>query len=204
MASIPSKTVLFTLLLTFMSIVSLAQQNHFFIELGGGYARAEDGIPSVELSSLQQLSPSLRLAVGYSINANLSVIAQYIAVAEMKANGVVKTTSQTVELRPSFHTIAFDLVGTVPIEKISLELFGGPAYLRQRLVREEQNQSGRTLVTGNVGLHLAAGVRYQFTERVSTALRFDFMNPFGDTKHWEGDVGVVNVALRYSLTRKNL
>ena len=187
------------LFLVLFSTASLAQEPRFFVELSGGYARAEDGIPTVALTDLQQMSPSLKVAAGYCFSKHFSVAAQYLAVAQMKAAGVVRSTNQAVELRPSFSALAFDLVVSRPIERFSVEVFAGPAYLRQRLVRSAPNRSERTVNTGNVGFHAAAGVRYQFTERVSSALRFDFMNPFGDPEHWEGDVGVLNAALRYSL-----
>lgn len=182
-----------------LSTASLAQEQRFFVELSGGYARAEDGIPTVELTDLRQMSPSLKVAAGYCFSKHFSAAVQYLAIAQMKATGVVRSTNQAVELRPSFSALAFDLVVSMPIERFSVEFFAGPAYLRQRLVRSAPNRSERTVNSGNLGFHAAAGVRYQFTERVSTALRFDFMNPFGDAEHWEGDVGVLNAALRYSL-----
>ncbi len=191
------------LFLVLFSTASLAQEPRFFVELSGGYARAEDGIPTVALTDLQQMSPSLKVAAGYCFSKHFSVAAQYLAIAQMKATGVVRSTNQAVELRPSFSALAFDLIVTMPIERFSVEVFAGPAYLRQRLVRRAQNQSERTVNTGNVGFHAATGVRYQFTERVSTALRFDFINPFGDAEHWEGDAGVLNAALRYSLATSN-
>lgn len=192
-----------TLFLVLFSTASLAQEPRFFVELSGGYARAEDGIPTVALTDLQQMSPSLKVAAGYCFSKHFSAAAQYLTIAQMKATGVVRSTNQAVELRPSFSALAFDVIVSMPIERFSVEVFAGPAYLRQRLVRSAPNRSERTVNTGNVGFHAAAGVRYQLTERVSTALRFDFMNPFGNAEHWEGDVGVLNAALRYSLATSN-
>lgn len=173
-------------------------QAHFFADAGLGYARAEDGITTVKTNALEQMAISFRLGAGYSFSQYFSSSVNYLYTSRLSAKGVTIADNKTGELAPVNSALSLTVTGALPIGKSSVEFSAGPALLSQNLRRQVQDMPVKTIVTNNIGFHIAAGYRYRISEKWSIKAGFDFMNPFGNKDNWEGDLGMLNVCLRYS------
>lgn len=49
---------------------------------------------------------------------------------------------------------------------------------------------------------VSLGYALRLTDKVAFTLQFDFSDPYGSEDVWEGDLGLLNAGIKYSLNKK--
>ena len=192
------------------SIIELNAQSlpikTIYIHASGGLARSEDGLKFLTTSSTSQWTPMLNVGIGFRLNKYISIETHAATMLiSLKAEGILVSNNETVNISARHSNIMIGSKFNLPTGKKS-DIFLRTS-LGLLLSQSEIKNSTNTILkkpTSNIGYMITLGYARRLSNKVIATLQFDFSDPYGRKDVWEGDMGLLNAGIIYSLNNKKL
>ncbi len=204
-----SRLIKYCILLLFcassIQIIAQALPNQtLYAHASAGLARSEDGLKFIVKESASQWTPKLNLGIGYRFNKYLGIeIHAATMLTSLTANGTLVLNNEKAEVTASHSNVMISPKFYLPFgDKSELFLRTGLGFLfSQSEINSPSNPDFKKSTT-NIGYMVTLGYAYRLSEKVVFTLQFDFSDPYGSKDVWEGDLGLLNVGIKYSLNKK--
>jgi len=175
-----------------------------YVHASAGLARSEDGLKFMAKESASQWTPKLNLGIGYRFNKYLGIETHAATMlTSLKAKGTLVLNNEKAEVTARHSNVMISPKFYMPFgDKSELFLRTGLGFLiSQSAINSPSNLDFKKSTT-NIGYMVSLGYAYRLSEKVVFTLQFDFSDPYGSNDVWEGDLGLLNAGIKYSLNHK--
>ena len=176
----------------------------FYVHASAGLARSEDGLKFMVKESASQWTPKANLGVGYRFNKYLGIETHAATMlTSLKANGTLVLNNEKVEVTARHSNVMISPKFYLPLgDKSELFLRTGIGFLLSQSEINSPSNPDFKKSTSNIGYMVSLGYAHKLTDKVVFTLQFDFSDPYGSKDVWEGDLGLLNAGIKYSLNKK--
>lgn len=175
-----------------------------YAHASAGLARSEDGLKFMVKESASQWTPKLNLGIGYRFNKYLGIETHAATMlTSLKATGTLVLNNEKAEVTARHSNVMISPKFYLPFgDKSELFLRTGLGFLlSQSKINSPSNPDFKKSTT-NIGYMVSLGYGYRLSKKVVFTLQFDFSDPYGSKDVWEGDLGLLNAGIKYSLNKK--
>jgi len=176
----------------------------FYVHASAGLARSEDGLKFMVKESASQWTPKANLGVGYRFNKYLGIETHAATMlSSLKANGTLVLNNEKAEVTARHSNVMISPKFYLPLgDKSELFLRTGLGFLLSQSEINSPSNPDFKKSTSNIGYMVSLGYAHKLTEKIVFTLQFDFSDPYGSKDVWEGDLGLLNAGIKYSLNHK--
>ena len=176
----------------------------FYVHASAGLARSEDGLKFMVKESASQWTPKANLGVGYRFNKYLGIETHAATMlSSLKANGTLVLNNEKAEVTARHSNVMISPKFYLPLgDKSELFLRTGLGFLLSQSEINSPSNPDFKKSTSNIGYMVSLGYAHKLTDKVVFTLQFDFSDPYGSKDVWEGDLGLLNAGIKYSLNNK--
>lgn len=196
-----------TLILLTSSVKLIAQalpNKTLYVHASAGLARSEDGLKFMVKESASQWTPEVNLGIGYRFNKYWGIeIHAATMLTSLKAEGTLVLNNEKAQVTARHSNVMISPVFSLPLGDKSEILFrtGVGFLLSQSKINSPSNPDFKKS-TSNIGYMVSLGYAKNISEKIVFNLQFDFSDPYGSEDVWEGDLGLLNAGIKYSLNHK--
>jgi opacity protein-like surface antigen len=175
-----------------------------YVHASAGLARSEDGLKFMVKESASQWTPKANLGVGCRFNKYLGIETHAATMlTSLKANGTLVLNNEKAEVTARHSNVMISPKFYLPLgDKSELFLRTGLGFLLSQSEINSPSNPEFKKSTSNIGYMVSLGYARKLTEKVVFTLQFDFSDPYGSKDVWEGDLGLLNAGIKYSLNHK--
>jgi opacity protein-like surface antigen len=189
------------------SVKAIAQtfpNNTLYAHVSAGLARSEDGLKFMVKESASQWTPKANLGFGYRFNKYLGIETHAATMlTSLKANGTLVLNNEKAEVTARHSNVMISPKFYLPLgDKSELFLRTGLGFLLSQSEINSLSNPDFKKSTSNIGYMVSLGYAHKLTEKIVFTLQFDFSDPYGSKDVWEGDLGLLNAGIKYSLNHK--
>jgi len=196
-----------TLILHTSGIKLIAQtlsNKTLYAHASAGLARSEDGLKFMVKESASQWTSKLNLGIGYRFNKYLGIETHAATMlTSLKAKGTLVLNNEKAEVTARHSNVMISPKFYLPLgDKSELFLRTGLGFLLSQSEINSPSNPDFKKSTSNIGYMVSLGYAYRLSEKIVFTLQFDFSDPYGSKDVWEGDLGLLNAGIKYSLNNK--
>ena len=175
-----------------------------YVHASAGLARSEDGLKFMVKESASQWTPKANLGFGYRFNKYLGIETHAATMlTSLKANGTLVLNNEKAEVTARHSNVMISPKFYLPLgDKSELFLRTGLGFLLSQSEINSPSNPDFKKSTSNIGYMVSLGYAHKLTEKIVFTLQFDFSDPYGSKDVWEGDLGLLNAGIKYSLNHK--
>jgi opacity protein-like surface antigen len=175
-----------------------------YTHASAGLARSEDGLKFMVKESASQWTPKANLGIGYRFNKYLGIETHAATMlTSLKANGTLVLNNEKAEVTAIHSNVMISPKFYLPLgEKSEIFLRTGLGFLISQSEINSPSNPDLKKSTSNIGYMVSLGYAHKLTDKVVFTLQFDFSDPYGSKDVWEGDLGLLNAGIKYSLNNK--
>jgi opacity protein-like surface antigen len=175
-----------------------------YVHVSAGLARSEDGLKFMVKESASQWTPKANLGFGYRFNKYLGIETHAATMlTSLKANGTLVLNNEKAEVTARHSNVMISPKFYLPLgDKSELFLRTGLGFLLSQSEINSPSNPDFKKSTSNIGYMVSLGYAHKLTEKIVFTLQFDFSDPYGSKDVWEGDLGLLNAGIKYSLNHK--
>ncbi|MFN6388832.1 MAG: outer membrane beta-barrel protein [Bacteroidota bacterium] len=175
-----------------------------YVHVSAGLARSEDGLKFMVKESASQWTPKANLGIGYRFNKYLGIETHAATMlTSLKANGTLVLNNEKAEVTARHSNVMISPKFYLPLgDKSELFLRTGLGFLLSQSEINSPSNPDFKKSTSNIGYMVSLGYAHKLTDKVVFTLQFDFSDPYGSKDVWEGDLGLLNAGIKYSLNNK--
>ncbi len=175
-----------------------------YVHASAGLARSEDGLKFMVKESASQWNPKANLGFGYRFNKYLGIETHAATMlTSLKANGTLVLNNEKAEVTARHSNVMISPKFYLPLgDKSELFLRTGLGFLLSQSEINSPSNPDFKKSTSNIGYMVSLGYAHKLTEKIVFTLQFDFSDPYGSKDVWEGDLGLLNAGIKYSLNHK--
>ena len=175
-----------------------------YTHASAGLARSEDGLKFMVKESASQWTPKANLGIGYRFNKYLGIETHAATMlTSLKANGTLVLNNEKAEVTAIHSNVMISPKFYLPLgEKSEIFLRTGLGFLLSQSEINSPSNPDLKKSTSNIGYMVSLGYAYRLSEKIVFTLQFDFSDPYGSKDVWEGDLGLLNAGIKYSLNHK--
>ena len=175
-----------------------------YVHASAGLARSEDGLKFMVKESASQWTPKANLVVGYRFNKYLGIETHAATMlTSLKANGTLVLNNEKAEVTARHSNVMISPKFYLPFgDKSEIFLRTGLGFLLSQSEINSPSNPRFKKSTSNIGYMVSLGYAHKLTDKVVFTLQFDFSDPYGSKDVWEGDLGLLNAGIKYSLNKK--
>ena len=175
-----------------------------YVHASAGLARSEDGLKFMVKESASQWTPKANLGFGYRFNKYLGIETHAATMlTSLKANGTLVLNNEKAEVTARHSNVMISPKFYLPLgDKSELFLRTGLGFLLSQSEINSPSNPDFKKSTSNIGYMVSLGYAQKLTEKIVFTLQFDFSDPYGSKDVWEGDLGLLNAGIKYSLNHK--
>jgi opacity protein-like surface antigen len=175
-----------------------------YVHASAGLARSEDGLKFMVKESASQWTPKANLGIGYRFNKYLGIETHAATMlTSLKANGTLVLNNEKAEVTTRHSNVMISPKFYLPLgDKSELFLRTGLGFLLSQSEINSPSNPDFKKSTSNIGYMVSLGFAQKLTEKIVFTLQFDFSDPYGSKDVWEGDLGLLNAGIKYSLNNK--
>ena len=175
-----------------------------YVHASAGLARSEDGLKFMVKESASQWTPKANLGFGYRFNKYLGIETHAATMlTSLKANGTLVLNNEKAEVTAKHSNVMISPKFYLPLgDKSELFLRTGIGFLLSQSEINSPSNPDFKKSTSNIGYMVSLGYAQKLTEKIVFTLQFDFSDPYGSKDVWEGDLGLLNAGIKYSLNHK--
>ena len=175
-----------------------------YVHASAGLARSEDGLKFMVKESASQWTPKANLGFGYRFNKYLGIETHAATMlTSLKANGTLVLNNEKAEVTAKHSNVMISPKFYLPLgDKSELFLRTGLGFLLSQSEINSPSNPDFKKSTSNIGYMVSLGYAHKLTEKIVFTLQFDFSDPYGSKDVWEGDLGLLNAGIKYSLNHK--
>jgi opacity protein-like surface antigen len=154
--------------------------------------------------SASQWTPKANLGIGYRFNKYLGIETHAATMlTSLKANGTLVLNNEKAEVTAIHSNVMISPKFYLPLgEKSEIFLRTGLGFLLSQSEINSPSNPDLKKSTSNIGYMVSLGYAHKLTDKVVFTLQFDFSDPYGSKDVWEGDLGLLNAGIKYSLNNK--
>lgn len=173
----------------------------FYVSASAGLARSEDGLGFLVKRSASQWTPMANIGAGYRFNRVLGVeLRSAYMLADLKAEGTLLSTNEPVNVTARHYSLVIGPIFHLPLSDRSEVYLGtGAGLLFSNTEMNSPSDPDLQTFTTNIGYMVTIGYARQLSGRVMATMQFDFSDPYGSAGVWEGDLGLLNIGIKYAL-----
>ena len=121
----------------------------------------------------------------------------------LKANGTLLLNNEKAEVTARHSNVMISPKFYLPFgDRSELFLRTGLGFLLSQSEINSPSNPDFKKSTSNIGFMVSLGYAHKLTEKIVFTLQFDFSDPYGSKDVWEGDLGLLNAGIKYSLNNK--
>jgi len=175
-----------------------------YVHASAGLARSEDGLKFMVKESASQWTPKANLGFGYRFNKYLGIETHAATMlTSLKAKGTLVLNNEKAEVTARHSNVMISPKFYLPLgDKSELFLRTGLGFLLSQSEINSPSNPDFKKSTSNIGYMVSLGYAHKLTEKIVFTLQFDFSDPYGSKDVWEGDLGLLNAGIKYSLNHK--
>jgi opacity protein-like surface antigen len=175
-----------------------------YTHASAGLARSEDGLKFMVKESASQWTPKANLGIGYRFNKYLGIETHAATMlTSLKANGTLVLNNEKAEVTAIHSNVMISPKFYLPLgEKSEIFLRTDLGFLISQSEINSPSNPDLKKSTSNIGYMVSLGYAHKLTDKVVFTLQFDFSDPYGSKDVWEGDLGLLNAGIKYSLNNK--
>jgi len=175
-----------------------------YVHASAGLARSEDGLKFMVKESASQWTPKANLGIGYRFIKYLGIETHAATMlTSLKANGTLVLNNEKAEVTARHSNVMISPKFYLPLcDKSELFLRTGIGFLLSQSEINSPSNPEFKKSTSNIGYMVSLGYAHKLTDKVVFTLQFDFSDPYGSKDVWEGDLGLLNAGIKYSLNNK--
>lgn len=175
-----------------------------YVHASAGLARSEDGLKFMVKESASQWTPKANLGFGYRFNKYLGIETHAATMlTSLKANGTLVLNNEKAEVTARHSNVMISPKFYLPLgDKSELFLRTGIGFLLSQSEINSPSNPDFKKSTSNIGYMVSLGYAHKLTEKIVFTLQFDFSDPYGSKDVWEGDLGLLNAGIKYSINNK--
>lgn len=198
----------FTTLILLTSSVRLIAQalpnKTLYAHASAGLARSEDGLKFMAKESASQWTPKANLGIGYRFNKYLGIETHAATMlTSLKASGTLVLNNEKAEVTARHSNVMISPKFYLPLgDKSEIFLRTGLGFLLSQSKINSPSNRDFNKSTSNLGYMVSLGYAHKLTDKLVFTLQFDFSDPYGSKDVWEGDLGLLNAGIKYSLNTK--
>jgi opacity protein-like surface antigen len=198
----------FTTLILLTSSVRLIAQalpnKTLYAHASAGLARSEDGLKFMVKESASQWTPKANLGIGYRFNKYLGIETHAATMlTSLKASGTLVLNNEKAEVTARHSNVMISPKFYLPLgDKSEIFLRTGLGFLLSQSKINSPSNRDFNKSTSNLGYMVSLGYAHKLTDKLVFTLQFDFSDPYGSKDVWEGDLGLLNAGIKYSLNTK--
>lgn len=170
-----------------------------------GLARSEDGLKFMVKESASQWTPKANLGIGYRFSKYLGIETHAATMlTSLKATGKLVTNNEKVDVTARHSNVMISPKFYLPFgDKSEIFLRTGVGFLLSQSTISSPSNPNFEKSTSNFGYMVSLGYAHKLTDKVVFTLQFDFSDPYGSEDVWEGDLGLLNFGVKYSINKIN-
>jgi opacity protein-like surface antigen len=198
----------FTTLILLTSSVKLIAQalpnKTLYAHASAGLARSEDGLKFMVKESASQWTPKANLGIGYRFNKYLGIETHAATMlTSLKASGTLVLNNEKADVTARHSNVMISPKFYLPFgDKSEIFLRTGLGFLLSQSKINSPSNADFNKSTSNLGYMVSLGYAHKLTDKLVFTLQFDFSDPYGSKDVWEGDLGLLNAGIKYSLNTK--
>ena len=175
-----------------------------YTHASAGLARSEDGLKFMVKESASQWTPKANLGIGYRFNKYLGIETHAATMlTSLKANRTLVLNNEKAEVTAIHSNVMISPKFYLPLgDKSEIFLRTGLGFLISQSEINSPSNPDLKKSTSNIGYMVSLGYAHKLTDKVVFTLQFDFSDPYGSKDVWEGDLGLLNAGIKYSLNNK--
>ncbi|MFN5070448.1 MAG: outer membrane beta-barrel protein [Bacteroidota bacterium] len=175
-----------------------------YTHASAGLARSEDGLKFMVKESASQWTPKANLGIGYRFNKYLGIETHAATMlTSLKAKGTLVLNNEKAEVTAIHSNVMISPKFYLPLgDKSEIFLRTGLGFLISQSEINSPSNPDLKKSTSNIGYMVSLGYAHKLTDKVVFTLQFDFSDPYGSKDVWEGDLGLLNAGIKYSLNNK--
>jgi len=175
-----------------------------YTHASAGLARSEDGLKFMVKESASQWTPKANLGIGYRFNKYFGIETHAATMlTSLKANGTLVLNNEKAEVTAIHSNVMISPKFYLPLgDKSEIFLRTGLGFLISQSEINSPSNPDLKKSTSNIGYMVSLGYAHKLTDKVVFTLQFDFSDPYGSKDVWEGDLGLLNAGIKYSLNNK--
>jgi opacity protein-like surface antigen len=198
---------LFVLLLcSFVEINAQTFRAKTFYMIGSvGLARSEDGLKFINTQSTSQWTPKANIGLGYRINNFFGIeIHSATMLTTLKAEGTLVSNNESAKVTARHSNVMLSPIFHLQISsKSEVFLRTGAGILLSNTKVNSLSNPNFNKSTSNIGYMVSLGYAHKVSANMIVTAQFDFSDPYGSEDVWTGDVGLLNLGVRYSFNNLN-
>jgi opacity protein-like surface antigen len=170
-----------------------------------GLARSEDGLKFMVKESASQWTPKANLGIGYRFSKYLGIETHAATMlTSLKATGKLVPNNEKVDVTARHSNVMISPKFYLPFsDKSEIFLRTGVGFLLSQSTISSPSNPNFEKSTSNFGYMVSLGYAHKLTDKVVFTLQFDFSDPYGSEDVWEGDLGLLNFGVKYSINKIN-
>jgi opacity protein-like surface antigen len=195
--------------LLFFSFVEINAQTvpakTFYMIGSFGLARSEDGLKFLEKQSASQWTPKANIGFGYRISKYLGIeIHSATMLTTLKADGTLVSNNESAKVTARHSNVIISPIFYLPISsKSELFLRTGAGILLSNTKINSMSNPNFSKSTSNIGYMVSLGYAHKVSARMTLTAQFDFSDAYGSEDVWTGDLGLLNLGVKYSFIGLN-
>jgi opacity protein-like surface antigen len=176
-----------------------------YIHASAGLARSEDGLKFMIKESASQWTPKANLGIGYRFSKNLGIETHAATMlTSLKATGKLVINNEKADVTARHSNVMISPKFYLPIGgKAEIFVRTGVGFLLSQSKISNPSNPNFEKSTSNFGYMVSLGYAHKLTDKVVFTLQFDFSDPYGSEDVWEGDLGLLNLGVMYSINKIN-
>lgn len=170
-----------------------------------GLARSEDGLKFMIKETASQWTPKANMGIGYRFSKFLGIETHAATMlTSLKATGKLVTNNEKADVTARHSNVMISPKFYLPIGgKTEIFLRTGVGFLLSQSKISSSSNPNFEKSTSNFGYMISLGYAHKLTDKVVFTLQFDFSDPYGREDVWEGDLGLLNFGVKYSINKIN-
>ncbi len=174
----------------------VVESRTFYSSLSVGLARAEDGLPFVNIAERGQWAPTARIGVGCRVAKFLAVeLSGASMLSRLHVAGTRVADASPVEIDPLYASVVLQAEGIFPISERWEGLFGIGGGILLESARTKSPTAELSERESQIGYMVSVGARRGISDKLAAQIRFDFSDEYGGPTMWQGDLGCLSVGL---------
>jgi opacity protein-like surface antigen len=194
------------LLCSFVEINAQTLPAKTFYMIGSfGLARSEDGLKFINTQSASQWTPKANIGLGYRINNFLGIeIHSATMLTTLKADGTLVSNNESAKVTARHSNVILSPIFHLQISsKSEVFLRTGAGILLSNTKINSLSNPNFNKSTSNIGYMVSLGYAYKVSANVVVTAQFDFSDAYGSEDVWTGDLGLLNLGVKYSFNSSN-
>jgi hypothetical protein len=171
-----------------------------YLSVSAGLARSEDGLGFLIKRSASQWTPMASIGAGYRFNRVLGIeLRSAYMLTDLSADGTLISKNEPVSVTARHYSLVISPIFHLPLSGRSEVYLGtGVGLLFSNTEMNSASDPDLQTFTTNMGYMVTIGYARQLSSRVMATMQFDFSDPYGSEGVWEGDMGLLNIGIKYA------